>query len=115
MAKQSCARVAPQDADGCVLDMRAFERELARQFAATKECAAVTVLVEYGPTDKGQTTNSALPDAYWNLSFDYIPGAEKQHWTMIPSPGHASLHEGAETPAQIAKAVCLIVNQQRAG
>jgi hypothetical protein len=111
MAKQSCARLAPDDRDGCMLDMRAFERGLVAQFAATKECAAVTLLVSSGPTEKEQATIPALPDTFWNLSLDYIPGARKQHWTMVQSPGHA-LHEGAETSARIAQAVCGIVNQR---
>jgi len=112
MAKQSCARLAPQDADGCVLDMRAFEREVIAQFAATKECAAVSLLVSYGPTDKEQSTIPALPDTFWKLSLDYVPDARKQHWTMIGSPGPDTIHEGAESSARIAKAVCIIVNQR---
>jgi hypothetical protein len=111
MAKQSCAHLAPDDMDGCMLDMRAFERVLVAQFAAAKECTEVKVLVSYGPTDKDQAPLPALPNTYWNLSLDYIPGARKQHWTMVQSPGHA-LHEGAETSARIAQAVCGIAIQR---
>jgi hypothetical protein len=89
-----------------------FELELTTQFAASLECAGITVVTYGGPR---KNPNSPFPDLsqlpYWSFSISYSGDEPTQFWQMLPPKGsHLPLMQATGTPAQIATQVCTITN-----
>ena len=67
-----------------------------------------------GPTDSDKATATMQgPHFNLNLLLDFEPGAPRQPWSMVRSPGN-SLTKGLGNPKEIADTVCSIVKERGA-
>jgi hypothetical protein len=93
---------------------RDFETELVTHLAAYESCKSVRLFQRRRIGDA-----VAVPGQFWVLSIDYTPGREKQGWLMtrhvgpgVSLPSRRMRGEG--DASQIAKKVCVILNEQGA-
>lgn len=86
-----------------------FEIELKTQFAATLECAGITVSSFGYPQKSEARVPSSMP--YWSFSIDYnVDSGSNQSWQMLPPRGNGlPMMEAVGTPSQIAREVCRII------
>ncbi len=83
-----------------------FELELKTQFAASAECAGITVSSFGYP----QSTPLDLHRPFWSFSINYFGDDAAQLWQMLPPEGsHLPMMQAKGTPSQIAKQVCTII------
>jgi hypothetical protein len=102
--------------EACVLDpvqdVQVFEYRLVTAFARNPACSAVQ-FVHFKYLDKGsKAISEALQKQHWLLGLDYNPGAQRQHWWMIHSPGYGALLQGEGSPDEIAAKVCKAVRPE---
>jgi hypothetical protein len=77
-----------------------FEPELKTQFAASAECAGVTV--------SSQPPNISRP--YWSFSINYKGDEPAQFWQMLPPKGSdLPMMQATGTSSEIATQVCTII------
>lgn len=88
---------------------RQYEDAIKTQIEINPVCRGVTFTRYSGPGSKEQPD---LPERYATLLIDYIPGAQKQSWTMIRHPSLQSDQAEGSSPARIAADVCAILTTQ---
>jgi len=86
-----------------------FELELKTQFAASAECAGITVSsFGYPQNPKDSPPDTSRP--YWSFSINYNSDQPAQFWQMLPPKGNdLPMMQATGTPSQIARQVCIII------
>jgi len=97
-----------------VRNVRIFVIELTTQLAAQPECRGIKVAAFRNPNETNKAATEAVSRAHWTLSLNYMPGAPKQQWQMLHSLPSSAVMQGEGVPAEIARSVCNIVNEQGA-
>jgi hypothetical protein len=101
--------------EACVLDpvqdVQMFEYRLVTAFANNPACSSIR-FVHFKYLDKGgKAISDALQNQHWLLGLDYNPGAQKQQWWMIRSPGYNASFRGVGSPEEIVARICRTVRQ----
>ena len=113
----ACRKMMPR-LEACVLDpvqdVRMFEDQLATEFAANPDCTEIQFIHFKDPDAANKAALDALQTQHWFLGIDYVPGSRKQQWWMERSPNHSAHMLGEGSPNEIARKVCVIVNQRGA-
>jgi hypothetical protein len=113
----SCPEMTPV-VDACRFDpvgnLNNFETELLAQFASNAHCREVQIATYKGPKEPNPSVDTAMRGPHWFLSFNYIPGARKQSWTMNQSEHLTAITSGEGEPKEVAEMVCSIVTQSGA-
>ncbi len=86
-----------------------FELELKTQFAASAQCAGITVSsFGYPQNPKEPPPDMARP--YWSFSINYKGDEPAQLWQMLPPKGSDfPMMQATGTPSEIATHVCTII------
>jgi hypothetical protein len=86
-----------------------FELELKTQFAASAECAGITVS-SFGSPQNPKEPPPDMSRPYWNFSINYTADQPAQLWQMLPPEGSdLPMMQANGTPSEIAKQVCIII------
>jgi hypothetical protein len=86
-----------------------FELELKTQFAASPECAGITVS-SFGYPKIPHEPPPDVSRPYWSFSINYFGDEPMQLWQMLPPKwSHLPMMQATETPSQTAKHVCTII------
>jgi hypothetical protein len=87
-----------------------FELELKTQFAASAECAGITVSSFGYPKNPKERPPDISRLSYWSFSIDYEENKPAQLWQMLPPQGSdLPMMQGTGTPSEIAAQVCTII------
>ena len=86
-----------------------FELELKTQFAASPECAGITISsFGYPQNPKDEPPDVSRP--YWSFAINYFGSEPAQPWQMLPPKGsNLPMMQATGAPSQIAEQVCNIV------
>jgi hypothetical protein len=121
ISKVGCAKITSCSemmarVKACALDpvqeVRAFDKDLARQFAVDKACSSIQLVYHEAAEDNNKMPNDAVPKGHYSLWLNYIPGARRQQWRMIRSQERIAFTQGDGSPGEIAREVCSIVEQE---
>ncbi|WP_158920941.1 hypothetical protein [Acidisphaera sp. S103] len=87
-----------------------FELELKTQFAASAECAGITVSSFGYPQNPKEPPPDISRLSFWSFSLNYEKDRPAQLWQMLP-PRESDLPmmQGTGTPSRIATQVCTII------
>jgi hypothetical protein len=86
-----------------------FELELKTQFAASTQCAGITVS-SFGYPQNSKELPPDMSGQYWSFSIDYKGDEPAQVWQMLPPKGsELPMMQATGTPAEIARQVCSII------
>ncbi len=91
-----------------------FETELATELAANPGCSGVRFVTFEGPGKADKAVSDLMQGPHWSLLLDFEPGARKQSWNMLRSPGLNAFTKGAGNPTEIATTVCAVVRERGA-
>jgi hypothetical protein len=87
-----------------------FELELKTQFAASAECAGITVWSFGYPQNPKEPLPGISRLSYWSFSINYEADKPAQLWQMLPPQGSdLPMMQGTGTPSRIATQVCTII------
>ena len=86
-----------------------FELEVKTQFAASAECAGITVSsFGYPQNPKEPPPDTSRP--YWSFSINYNGDEPASFWQMLPPKGSdLPMMQATGTPSEIARQVCTII------
>ncbi len=111
----SCPKLKPafdacaSDPIGGVID---FEDRLATQLAMDPTCKGVQFLRYADPKSiPDNALKNAMESSHWTMTIEYLPGAQKQPWSLQAYESKALLI-GDGNPKQIAAQVCFILNDR---
>jgi len=86
-----------------------FELELKTQFAASAECAGITVS-SFGYPQNPKKPPPDMSQPYWSFSINYTGDEPAQLWQMLPPKGSdLPMMQATGTPSEIATQVCIII------
>jgi hypothetical protein len=86
-----------------------FELELKTQFAASAECAGITVS-SFGYPQNPKEPRPDISRPYWSFSINYEASEAVQPWQMLPPEGRdLPMMQAKGTPSEIATQVCTII------
>jgi hypothetical protein len=87
-----------------------FELELKTQFAASAECAGITVSSFGYPQNPEEPPPDIARLSHWSFSINYAADKPAQLWQMLPPQGSdLPMMQGTGIPSRIATQVCTII------
>ncbi len=95
--------------------LREFEKNLATEFANSRECQSVQFMYYSNPNKSSEPTVNAMLSQHYGLALDFDPGTLKQQWdlNLSNSKVNRAIAHGRGTVKEIANKICFIVNKQR--
>ena len=90
-------RAAAQGAAIVVLAVP-YAAQLATALAVDERCGGVRFVIFEGPSKADKTLSHLMQGPHWSLLLDFEPGAPKQSWNMLRSPGLNAFTKGAGNP-----------------
>lgn len=107
--RQSTSALLACTTDGARTLAKTFDRQVQRALAGEPDCAGVTMARHDGPREQDVGALDLARRPHWTLAIDYLPGLDRQSWTLLSAKAPSIAADGEGTAGQIARQVCAVV------
>ena len=115
-AVEACPRLMPVvlacSAERSRPPTRPFEGQVVRAMAGEPGCRGLVVARHGGPNEPDLVLTELMRRPHWTLAVDFIPGLERQSWTLLSAKGPGVAAGGEGTVGRIAADVCAAANRR---